>query len=144
MTDPQETQRANVEAIRGGVEAFRRGDIDEVLALLHEDIEVYLPTEFPNSGTYRGHDGYRQWLGQWLEAWEAFDLEMVQIESVGQTHVVARTHQTARGKGSGIPVEMWIAYMWDIRDGQAIALHLYGTPEEAIEVAERREREASA
>jgi ketosteroid isomerase-like protein len=139
----QQTQRENVEAIRAGVEAFRRGELDEVLAMFDEDVEIYMPTELPNSGTYRGHDGYRKWVAQWLEAWEGFDLEIEQIEPVGQTHVVARTHQTGRGKGSGIPVEMWIAYMWDVRDGKAIAMHLYATVGEAVEVAERREREGS-
>jgi ketosteroid isomerase-like protein len=143
VTDPQQNQRENIEAIRAGVEAFRRGDFEAVLTLLDEDVEVYMPTELPNSGTYRGHDGYRQWVAQWLEAWEGFDLEIEQIEPVGQTHVVSRTHQTARGKGSGIPVEMWIAYMWDVRDGRAIAMHLYATWEEAVEVAKRREREGS-
>ena len=69
--------------------------------------------------------------------------ELDDFEAVGRTHVVSRAHQTARGRGSGIPVEMWIAYLWDVRDGQATALHLYPTRDEAVEVAERRERDAS-
>jgi ketosteroid isomerase-like protein len=142
MSSVEERQRENVDAIGAGVDAFRSGDIDAVMALLDDDIEVYMPSELPNSGTYRGHDEYRKWLGQWLEAWEGFDLEIEHIEPVGRTHVVAYTHQSARGKGSGIPVEMWISYMWDVRDGKAVAMHLYSTREKAVEVAERREREA--
>ncbi len=143
MTSLEELQQRNVEAIKGGVEAFRRGDLDAVLELLDPEIEVYMPSELANSGTYRGHDGYRQWLAQWLEAWDDFDLELDDFEAVGRTHVVSRAHQTARGRGSGIPVEMWIAYLWDVRDGQATALHLYPTRDEAVEVAERRERDTS-
>jgi ketosteroid isomerase-like protein len=143
MTSVEDLQRRNVEAIKGGVDAFRRGDLDAVLELLDPEIEVYMPGDLANAGTYRGHDGYRQWLAQWLEAWDEFDLELADVEAVGRTHVVSRAHQTARGKGSGIPVEMWISYLWDVRDGLAIALHLYSTRDEAIEVAERREREAS-
>jgi ketosteroid isomerase-like protein len=143
MTSLEELQQRNLEAIQGGVEAFRRGDLDAVLELLDPEIEVYMPSELANSGTYRGHDGYRRWLAQWLEAWDDFDLELDDIEAVGRTHVVSRAHQTARGRGSGIPVEMWISYLWDVRDGHAVALHLYPTRDEAVEVAERREREAS-
>jgi ketosteroid isomerase-like protein len=143
MSSLEEQQRENVEAITAGVEAFRRGDVEEVMFLLDDDIEVHMPSDLPNSGTYRGHDEYRKWLGRWLEAWEGFDMEIEQIEPVGRTHVVSYTHQTARGKGSGIPVEMWISYMWDVRDGKAVAMHLYSTREEAIGVAERREREAA-
>jgi ketosteroid isomerase-like protein len=140
MTSLDELQRRNVEAIKGGVEAFRRGDLDTVLELLDDEVEIYMPSELANSGTYRGHDGYRQWLAQWLEAWEGFDLELEGVEAVGHTHVVSGAHQTARGRGSGVPVETWITYLWDVRDGHAAALHLYPTREEAIEVAERRER----
>ncbi len=143
MTSLEELQQRNLEAIQGGVEAFRRGDLDAVLDLLDPEIEVHMPSELANAGTYRGHDGYRQWLAQWLEAWDEFDLELDDIEAVGRTHVVSRAHQTARGRGSGIPVEMWISYMWDVRDGRAIALHLYPTRDQAVEVAERREREGS-
>lgn len=143
MTSADDLQRRNVEAIKGGVEAFRRGDLDAVLELLDPEIEVYMPSDLANAGTYHGHDRYRQWLSQWLEAWDDFDLELDDVEAVGRTHVVSRAHQTARGKGSGIPVEMWISYLWDVRDGRAVALHLYATRGQAVEVAERREREAS-
>jgi ketosteroid isomerase-like protein len=143
MTSLEERQRQNVAAVSTGVDAFRRGDLDAVLEVLDTEVEVYMPTDLPNAGTFRGHDGYRRWLAQWLEAWEDFDLELDDIEAVGRTHVVSRAHQTARGRGSGIPVEMWISYLWDVRDGLAIAFHLYSTRDEAVAVAERREREAS-
>jgi uncharacterized protein len=139
MSSDDAQQSRNIEAVSDGVDAFRAGDVDAVLAVLHEDVEVHMPSDLPNAGTYRGHDEYRQWLGRWLEAWDAFDIEIDDIEPIGRTHVVASAHQTARGRGSGIPVEMWITYMWDVRDGRAIAMHLYPTRDEAVRVARQRE-----
>jgi ketosteroid isomerase-like protein len=137
-----ERRAADVDLIRRGLDAFNRGDTDAVLEFLDEDVEVYMPSELPNSGTYRGHDGYLQWVDQWLDAWEGFTIESAELEPVGERHVVGAVHQSARGKGSGIPVEMSIAYLWEVRDGKAAIQHLYATPEEAVAVAKRREGES--
>jgi ketosteroid isomerase-like protein len=129
---------------RAGVEAFQRGDIEGVLELIHEEGEIHLPPDLPNSGTYHGRPGFLTWMRQWLEAWEEFQIELGPADPVGARHVVATMHQSGRGKGSGIAVEMDIAYMWEIRDGKIAAMHLYSTVEQARRVAERREREVAA
>jgi hypothetical protein len=63
------------------------------------------------------------------------------MQPAGERHVVATMRQSGLGKGSRIPVEMEIAYMWEVRDGRLAALHLYPSSEEAMQVAERRELE---
>jgi uncharacterized protein len=140
MSSFEAHQRDNVEVVSGGVEAFQRGDLDGLLALTREDFEIYLPHNLPNSGTYRGHDGFMTWLRQWLDAWDDFKVELTAAEPAGERHVVAMVHQSARGKGSGIPVHMDIAYLWEVREGMFAAMHLYETREEAIRVADQRER----
>jgi ketosteroid isomerase-like protein len=134
------SSRETLDTARAGVEAFQRGDIGAVLALIHIDGHIYLPPDLPNSGTYEGRQGFLTWLEHWLEAWEEFEIELGPIEPVGERHVVATMHQSARGKGSGIPVEMDIAYMWEVRDERIFAMHLYATTEQALRVAEERER----
>lgn len=140
MSSAEQRQRENVDLVRRGVETFRRGDVDGLLALAREDFEIFLPTHLPNSGTYRGHDGFLAWLGQWLDAWEDFTVAIADVEPAGERHVVAMMRQSARGKGSGIPVDMEIAYLWEVRDGRFAAMHLYDSREEALRVAEQRER----
>jgi ketosteroid isomerase-like protein len=140
MSDEGQIQRRNVEVVRQGVDAFQRGDLDALLALAREDFEVYLPQNLPNSGTYVGYDGFQTWLDQWLDAWEDFTVEIVNATPAGARHVVSDIRQTGRGKGSGIPVEMDVVYLWEVRGERFAALHLYTSREEALEVAERRER----
>ena len=139
MSDPEGRQRANLVLVRGAVEAFQRGDLEGVLASASEDFEVFLPRNLPNSGTYVGRDGFFTWLGQWLDAWDEFTVEIEDLEAVGEEHLVAGMRQSGLGKGSGIPVEMEIAYMWQVRDGILRAMHLYSSRREAIEVARERE-----
>jgi ketosteroid isomerase-like protein len=139
---PSERQRRNLELARAGYEAFQRSDLEGVLALTDPEVEIYLPNTLPNSGNYRGHEGYITWIGQWLDAWENFRIEVLAMEPVGERHVVTTIHQSAMGRGSGIPVEMDVAYMTDIREGKVIALQMYLTREEAIRVAREREGDA--
>jgi ketosteroid isomerase-like protein len=142
MSEPSERQRSNMELAKAGYEAFQRSDVQTVLDLTDPEVEIYLPPTLPNSGTFHGHEGYMTWLGRWLEAWDDFHIEVRGMEAVGERHVVTAIHQSGIGRGSGIPVEMDVAYMLDIRDGKVIALQMYLSREEAISVAEQRERSA--
>jgi ketosteroid isomerase-like protein len=140
MNSLEGRRRTNVELVRGLVEAFQRGDLEGVVASARDDFEIFLPRNLPNSGLYVGRDGFFTWLGEWLDAWDDFTVELTEVTPAGERHVVATMRQSGIGKGSGIPVEMEIAYMWEVRDGRLAAMHLYESPEEAVRVAERRER----
>jgi ketosteroid isomerase-like protein len=139
MSEPTQRQRANLEVARAGYEAFQRSDLETVLSLTDPEVEIYLPATLPNSGTFHGHEGYMTWLGQWLEAWDNFQIEVREMEPVGERHVVTTIHQSGIGRNSGIPVDMDVAYMLDIREGKAVALQMYMTREEAVAVAKQRE-----
>jgi ketosteroid isomerase-like protein len=134
----------NVEITKGAFEAFGRGDLDRILELADPEVEIYMPSSLPNSGTYRRHTGFLHWMGQWLEAWEDFTIEVIEMTPVGERHVVVDTHQHAVGRGSGIPVEQDMIYLTEVHDEQFVALHLYPTREEAVAAARRREAAASA
>jgi ketosteroid isomerase-like protein len=139
MGKPTAEQQTNMRLNRRAFEAFNAGDVDGVLALLDPEVEVYTPSDLPNSGTFRGHEGYLDWTRNWLDAWDGFTVEIIGMEPVGERHVVSHVRQSATGKGSGIPVEMDIAYMTETRDGRAIALHLYWSADDARAIAEQRE-----
>ena len=130
----------NAELVLRIVKVFQEGDFEQIFALAHPDFEVFVPASLANAGRYQGRDGFMTWLAQWLEAWEGFTVEIADVEPVGERHVVANMHQSARGKGSGVAVEMNISYLWDVRDGRLAAMHLYATRAEALRVAEQRER----
>ena len=134
-----EGQERNLALVREGFDAYTRGDIEAVLALTDPAVEVHMPRSMPNGGTYRGHDGYLLWLGNWLEAWEDFTVEIAESEPVGERHVVSRASQSGKGRGSGVTVEMEVFYVNEIVDGKFTLLHLYPDREQAMRVAAERE-----
>jgi ketosteroid isomerase-like protein len=139
MTEPTEDQRRRIELSRRGFAAFQRGDVEGVLASLDPDVEVFSPPSLMNSGSFRGHEGYGKWLGAWLEAWDEFSVEVLDIETVGDRHTVIPVHQHAVGKTSGVPVEMDLAFMAELEGERFVALHLYPTSQDARAAAAQRE-----
>jgi|tagenome__1003787_1003787.scaffolds.fasta_scaffold19539034_2 ketosteroid isomerase-like protein len=129
----------NLKRVRAGLDAFNRGDVDGVLAVLADDVEIFSSPALANPGTYHGHPGYQEWVGEWLEAWEGLAISVERIEPVGERHVVVGVLQTARGQGSGVEVEMTTAFMFELDERETRALHLYATWDEAVAAAERRE-----
>jgi ketosteroid isomerase-like protein len=59
-----------VETIRAAIEAFNRGDFEGLAAFAHEDIEVDDPDR--TGKTWHGHDVYREFLPEWLEAFDEY------------------------------------------------------------------------
>ena len=51
----------NVEIARRSYELLSQRDIENWLAYLAEDVELHEAPDFPDSATYRGHDGIRKW-----------------------------------------------------------------------------------
>jgi len=108
---------------RAAIDAFNRGDYDAVRAMLHPEIEVYIPPDLPNNGLYEGPDGYFQMVGQWNEAWDSFSLELTGVdESDGR--LVAHVLQHGRGRGSGIEVRQPVIWEFELRDSKVYRLSL--------------------
>jgi ketosteroid isomerase-like protein len=128
----------NVAIARSAIEAFNRGDVDAVLALAAPDVEVYAPPDSPNPGRYVGQEEYLRWSAQWLEAWETFTLDVLDIEAVDDRHVVAAVRQNGRGRLSGLEVTMAGAHLYEIdADGKIVRFQLYDERERALENVRR-------
>jgi ketosteroid isomerase-like protein len=132
----------NVALAREGMEAFQRRDIEGILAFLSPEVEVYSQEDLPNSGEFHGHDGYLQWVGNWLDVWESFEVEPLDFEPIGERHVLVPTRQLGIGKGSGIEVRMTVCFMVEIHERLATRLHFYAEREKALAAAEAGEAAA--
>jgi ketosteroid isomerase-like protein len=124
----------------GGMAAFNDGDLPRMLAALTEDVEVYASPEMANAGAYSGHDGFVFWITAWTDAWEEVAADVTDNTTVGERHVVTTIHEEGRGR-AGIEVSMDLAFLFDVNDeGLCTFLAMLPTREEAIRMAEERER----
>lgn len=126
----------NVARARYGFEAFNRGDIDAIVAGLHPDVvwEESTPAFTGLSRTYEGHEGFRQWVADVLEAWE--NLSSVNNEYIDAgDNVIVVAHFRGRGRASGVEVEMDFYNVLSFRDDQIVHRRLYTDRESALEAA---------
>ena len=137
MTNSPEQQR-NVDLALRGIDAFVRGDMEEVLDVLSEDVTIYSSPDLMNAGTYQGRDGFLHWTGEWTDAWEGLTFEVISVEPVGESHVVADVRQRARGR-EGIAVEMEVAFLFEADGPHCVYLALLSNREAGLELARERE-----
>jgi ketosteroid isomerase-like protein len=138
-----EEPRPALEVVTEGFQAFTVGGPEAAAARAHPEIEVFVPDSLPNHGSFRGRDAYIGWILAWLEAWDEFEIEILEHEPLGEAHVVTRTFQRGTGRGSGAEVEMESFWMTEVRDDQFAVVHLYPTIEEARAAARERESRRS-
>ena len=125
----------NAELARAGMEAFNRGDVEAVLALMSPDVEVQSVAEVGEEGTYHGHQGYQAWVRIWLEAWDDFRIEVDEVEELSDEEMLVHTRQYGRGRDSGLEVEQRGVYLFTVHDGLLTRLHLYADRESAVAAA---------
>jgi ketosteroid isomerase-like protein len=119
--------------------AYGAGDIDGVLRVLDPDVVVHVPVQLANAGTYRGRDEFVRWLAVWAEAWESYEMRIIDTVPVGQRHVVSHMRQTGIGRGSGIEVTGELGWLFEVRDGLASHVELFGEFDAALAAARERE-----
>ena len=100
---------ANVEIVRRSFDAFKEGNVSGMLELMADDLITHRSD--PDGATYHGKEGFFQATADWIEDWE-WTATTPRGSSTRATHVLVRVLQTARGKGSGVPVEsdFWFVF----------------------------------
>jgi ketosteroid isomerase-like protein len=111
----------NVVAVRRSYEAFARGDMDAVVADMHEEIEWHQAQGLPHGGIYRGLDEVRRAIFDPLDEdwWDDFEAEPEQFLDAGESVVVLGRY-TARAKETGKPLDVPFAHVWTFRAGKAV------------------------
>ena len=122
----------NVELLKRGVEAFNRGDMDAMLALMDPDVEFLTAGLFPGvSAVYRGHDGWVAFWRDFRDTWESLSVEANEFHDAGDRVVLLLTFD-ARGR-NGLEVHRKFANVWTIRDGVGVRIQSYGEWSAALE-----------
>jgi ketosteroid isomerase-like protein len=131
---------SNTDLLRAGYDAWNRGDLDAWLELLDPDIVIRTSGAFPDfAPEYRGLERAGKFWRQMLEPWEDFRIEVEQIEEEGDI-VAAGIRFVARGRDSGVDVELRFGSGIRVRDGVAVELVNRRSFEEVREALRQSER----
>jgi ketosteroid isomerase-like protein len=130
--------KENVEVVRRGYEHF--GATRDFRQEIFDPDFVWDMSTFPwpEQQVYPGIEGAREFIADWLDAWEDWRIEVEQLLDAGDD-VVAIVRQRGRSKATRLPVDMHFAQLWTLRDGKQLRMRMYADPDDALRAAGLRE-----
>jgi ketosteroid isomerase-like protein len=101
-------------------ELYNQREFEGIVGLIPEEfVHDMRPVGTPGMEVYEGPAGYRRFLEQWNDVFPDAVLDVLEIESAGEV-VFGLVDLTARGRGSGVPVQFRYAAVLEYRDGQPV------------------------
>jgi len=102
------------------------------MSFCHPDVEWSAPED---GTTYRGRDGVRQRLEEWLESFDEYRYEVQRIIDCGGDEVLVEATEVGRGATSGAEVCSTNYELLTIRDGMIVRIREYYDEANALEAA---------
>jgi uncharacterized protein len=125
----------DVEFVREMLETFNRGDRQQSLDYLHDDVELEQWGALPDSDTYVGKQAWLRGLRRWLDEFEPdFRFVPEKLTDTGD-NVVARIRLRGRGRASGVELDQVIFHVYEVRDGKLRRCRVFSEEGEARRAA---------
>jgi ketosteroid isomerase-like protein len=129
----------NVELLHRGYDAFHRRDLDAFLTLCDPDVEfISYWLQVEGGGSYRGHDGVRDWWERLLDVYPDFTAEVEDVRDLGD-RTIARVWFHGHGVASDVPIGQTMWQVAEFRHGQIIGWRFVSDEADALEAAGLRE-----
>jgi ketosteroid isomerase-like protein len=130
----------NVKAVRDAAAAFNRGDLDTWSEFWTDDIDYRaIEGAIDDRGPMHGKAAVRAYVQDWLDNFDNFRYEAVELLDAGEDTVIAVVRISGLAKLSGIETDLTYAALYTIRDGKIARGREYWTRDEALKAAGLRE-----
>ena len=84
-------------------------------------------------GEYVGHAGFRRFLTEWLEVWDAFEVGVDELVAALDGRVASTFWQRGKGHKSGLTMDVKWALISTIRDNKVARIDVYESRQQALE-----------
>jgi ketosteroid isomerase-like protein len=106
--------------------------MSRTMAFCHPEVEWSAPED---GTTYRGRDGVRERLREWLESFDDYRYEIQRTIDCGNDDVLVEATEVGRGAASGAEVRQTNYELLTIRDGLIVRIREYYDESKALEAA---------
>ena len=124
----------NVQRTRRALQAFNRHDVEALVGLSSPDTELVTLRAAMEGTSYRGPDAWLAAFRDFDESWEDLHYDVEEFREGGDS-VLALGTLHGRGRGSGIEVQMSLAYLVRFENGTIRSFRTYNDRSEALEAA---------
>ena len=126
----------NVEIVKVAYEAFASGGLDRWVEQFAEDVEYRAVEGAPDDvGPIHGREALRAYFQDWIDMFDEFWFEAVEVIDAGGDTVVAVERYGGRAKLSGVETDQTEGEVFTIRGGKIARCREYGTRDEALRAA---------
>src|SRR5262249_21015377 len=122
------------ELFLAAMDAFKRGDAEEVRRLTHPDFVLH-PIRAGMTGDYHGHRGLERFNADNAETFEVFEPDYDEFAELEDGRPLATGSVRIRGLGSHVETQIATAGIAAFRDGLLAGWHDYGDRAAAREAA---------
>ena len=128
--------KENVEIVREANAAFNRGDLAAFLEYCTDDVDFRAAEgALDDHGPIQGKDAVRAFMQDWLDMFDEFRAEPVELIDAGEDKVIAVVRISGRAKLSGVETDMTYAELSTLREGKVARSRQFFTRDEALEAA---------
>jgi ketosteroid isomerase-like protein len=136
--DTRDMPPENVEWIRQFGDAWSRGDLEAVVAIVEDQLaKGHIAADFEFEPlyfdrVYTGVEGLRELWEDSIEAWEDYHAEFDEIGDLDY-HVLVLAHVTGRGAAGGVPIDERIAILFRFQGEKLVRAKSFASKEEALQ-----------
>ncbi len=98
---------------------------DHFMELLDERCDYYPARQVAGATPCHGVEEVRRWLTQFRDAWDIWEVRVLDVEALPGDRVIAQTHVRGIGKGSGLDIDGDIFHVFWMRHGRILRLEDY-------------------
>ena len=126
----------SLETVRDAYRALADGGLDRFLEHWSDDLDHRSIEGAPDDrGPIHGSDGMRAYVQDWVDTFDEFRIQPIELIDVGGGVVVAVLRYGGRAKLSGIETDETFAVVFAIRDRKIVRGREYRTRQQALEAA---------
>jgi ketosteroid isomerase-like protein len=126
----------NVAAVEEAYEALADGGLDRFLDHWTDDLDHRSIEGAPDDrGPIHSRDAMRAYAQDWIDTFDEFRIEPVELTDAGRGMVVGVLRYGGRAKLSGIETDDPFGVVFTIRDGKIARGREYATRDQALEAA---------
>jgi ketosteroid isomerase-like protein len=123
--------RSRMTVLRSFYDAVARGDVDAILDLLDPQVVWRTPESLPWGGTFRGHEGFRQFFAKLISQPVEPRREVQSYIDAGD-RIVVQLRTFGRPKGGTTETDVPEVHVWTVRDGKIVDLEAIFDTETAL------------
>ena len=134
-----------MEIVKVAYEAFAREGLNRFMEHFTDDVEYYVLGGADDLfGECHGKDAVRAWLQDWIDMFDGFWMELVELIDAGGVTVFTAERYGGRARLSGVETDSANWTVFTIRNGKIASGREFESREQALEAVGLSEQDAHA